>query len=480
MLSTRLQKLFCIAHKSRKQYLRKDRDYDLKAVLKGVEEKIFNNRLSKAEINYENSDLKTQGLYRDPLMSESVEREQARSDSKDTAYRTYNISAKEEQTVDMRSKIEAVRQRLSLDQSAFFGVDSDEQFLKRSRRFVDASRFGQQPNMGDLDSVDQEYGRFDVYKGAYNTLVSTNNPYADLDGNRYEEEFLGASIHKFLLSLGDDVLFKDHAMGKGEIKGEWKGRKTLSDETEANLTEEEFSAIRRRDYRLHLQKNKVLPHLDIVIPGNLARTKSQIQKVLGQKRLSGQARLNIYMLYNKGHSIKDICQRFGIAPQRAKAVVWIQQYYFECVLPRISHDIAMMGIILDTEISKYTGTQDYGLDLDWLSSEVNGNIDYGVKLNNRHQPPSRKAVQVQEEFRQIVDNRQRKRMDVVPVGTTRNDNLGLVIKEMRVYRGHGSQRGGLMFSRILRTSNRKQGLPMKVERRMDLGMRKAVEGFGPN
>jgi hypothetical protein len=56
-----------------------------------------------------------------------------------------------------------------------------------------------------------------------------------------------------------------------------------------------------------------------------------VMTLLDHKRLSPRARFDIYLMYLDGVPIKDICTRFGIAPQRAKAVVWNNQYYFECV-----------------------------------------------------------------------------------------------------------------------------------------------------
>jgi hypothetical protein len=140
----------------------------------------------------------------------------------------------------------------------------------------------------------------------------------------------------------------------------------------------------------------------------------------------------------------------------------------------------MVAFQVDNEACKLTGSMDYGLDLDWLAHEVNGKIDYGVKFTNRHRPPSKAEVKGMQEYRKLVDSKQKKKMDVVPIGHTEGGHSGYIIREMRVYRGHGAHRAGKMFSRILRTSHRKSGVPLKVQAKLDKGFRIAVQGFGPN
>lgn len=69
----------------------------------------------------------------------------------------------------------------------------------------------------------------------------------------------------------------------------------------------------------------------------------------------------------------------------------------------------------------WSGTQDYGLDLEWLMEEVGGNIDYGVRFaDNNTPPPKRKnnegQSQQDKEFVKLVKNKNKKKMDVLPVG----------------------------------------------------------------
>jgi hypothetical protein len=325
MLAKSVRRAFC------RVYHKKDEPSDLKVVLKNIEERVFNNRMSKSEIRYEQSLLKSRVLMKDPLVQDMVKEEEQRMKANDPAFRSYHITSETENKPDIRANIEATKKRLAGEEASFFGVRTDEEFAKRSRRFIDAARFGQIPDTKDVSNVDNEYGRFDVYKGAYATLTSSNNPLIDADRSRDDVEFSGASIHKFLRSLGDNTINKEFVVGAAPQNGVWIGRQKPTNDPENEMTEEEFNAIIKADYRKFLSNNVYLPHQDLVKLGKNPGSLRNIQRLLGQYRLSGQARLNIYQLYNKGTSIRDICLRFGIAPQRAKAVIWCQQYFFESV-----------------------------------------------------------------------------------------------------------------------------------------------------
>lgn len=79
----------------------------------------------------------------------------------------------------------------------------------------------------------------------------------------------------------------------------------------------------------------------------------------------------------------------------------------------------MLAMEADNMVSLFTGTMDYGLDLDWLKSEVSGNIDYGVRFKDHQTPPAKRAANPtskRSEFEQLVAKKERKKVDELPIG----------------------------------------------------------------
>jgi len=60
-----------------------------------------------------------------------------------------------------------------------------------------------------------------------------------------------------------------------------------------------------------------------------------MQDVKFYGRLSPLAKEQIYRLYQKGMTVKDLSLKFGILPQRVKAVVFQRHLYWNEVYPKM-------------------------------------------------------------------------------------------------------------------------------------------------
>lgn len=68
-------------------------------------------------------------------------------------------------------------------------------------------------------------------------------------------------------------------------------------------------------------------------------------------------------MYHKGQTIKDLSLKFGVLPQRVKAIIYQKHLYWEEVYPRLGE--AHMKAAIETEAiyaSKFPFV-DYGADL---------------------------------------------------------------------------------------------------------------------
>ena len=56
-------------------------------------------------------------------------------------------------------------------------------------------------------------------------------------------------------------------------------------------------------------------------------------------RMSPHAKESMYQLYNDGWTINDLAFKFGILPNRVKAIVWSRRYFYDEVAPNIDRTI---------------------------------------------------------------------------------------------------------------------------------------------
>lgn len=92
-------------------------------------------------------------------------------------------------------------------------------------------------------------------------------------------------------------------------------------------------------------------------------------------RLSPFAKELIYRNYQKGAKIKDMSLRFGVLPQRLKAIIWQKHLYWEEVYPKLGE--MQMRAALETEVIYASDFPfiDYGVDLNLMAE-----MEKGVKL----------------------------------------------------------------------------------------------------
>lgn len=316
--------------------MRREQPYDLGRVLRNLEERIFNKKLNRQEAQYE--ELKTQMdvTLKDPVLKQYFVSEKKRAERNDSEFRSFKVDHLKEDTTDMAKTIDQIREKLDLQQAKFFGVNSGAEFDKRSMKMMDAFRLHREVDLDSSNSeLDNLYGRFDVYKKNYADLTNTGDIHAENNFGKSYEEYFGSAISKFVNNLDEDVLNKDFIMG-GVVQGVTNNVYDYEKVNTGNvkdLTPDDKLRIQREDYRSRIRNSKSYASDTLFYGAEGFFDFSSHYANIDTRRLSVGARLQIYLMYLEGHSIREICIRYGIAPQRAKAVVWMSQYYFECVGP---------------------------------------------------------------------------------------------------------------------------------------------------
>ena len=61
--------------------------------------------------------------------------------------------------------------------------------------------------------------------------------------------------------------------------------------------------------------------------------------------------------------MKNISERFGIIPERVKAIVWIKKNFYDEILPYLSLTTIRLALESEDIYGSQEGWKDYGLDL---------------------------------------------------------------------------------------------------------------------
>lgn len=316
--------------------MRREQPYDLGLVLKNLEERIFNKKLNRQEAQYEDLKSQMEVTLKDPVLKQYFVSEKKRAERNDSEFRSFKVDHLKENTDDMMKTINQIRDKLETQQAKFFGVKTGAEFDKRSMKMMDAFRLKREVDLDSSNSeLDNLYGRFDVYKKNYAELTNSGDIHAENSFCKTHEEYFGSAINKFIRNLGDDVINKDFIAG-GSASGISSNKYDYEKVNTGNvkdLTYDDKIRIQREDYRQQLQNHDIHAVDSIYYGDEGFFDYSNHYASVETRRLSTAARFQIYLMYLEGNSIREICIRYGILPQRAKAVVWMAQYYFECVGP---------------------------------------------------------------------------------------------------------------------------------------------------
>lgn len=96
------------------------------------------------------------------------------------------------------------------------------------------------------------------------------------------------------------------------------------------------------------------------------------EEVTYEGRLSPWAREEIYRLYLSGMTVKDLSLKYGILPQRVKAVVFMRFTYWNEVYPKMGLTHQRLALMREMEYAEDFPFVDYGIDLDDMKDMQRG------------------------------------------------------------------------------------------------------------
>lgn len=152
-------------------------------------------------------------------------------------------------------------------------------------------------------------------------------------------------------------------------------------------------------------------------------------------RMSPMAKEELYRNYIKGMNIKDLSLKYGIIPQRVKAIIFQRHLYWNEVYPKMGETHMRLAMEREQLYAADFPFIDYGCDLRLMSE-----IEKGVKMVKIKQsdidtnPPEAVKKRVEAALAKMKP----KKHDYLPEDFVGKAGKGYILKNWIVHRGMGS------------------------------------------
>ena len=167
-------------------------------------------------------------------------------------------------------------------------------------------------------------------------------------------------------------------------------------------------------------------------------------------------------------TIKDLSLKYGILPQRVKAIIFQRHIYWHEVYPKLGETHMRLALEREMLYASEFPFIDYGCDLKLMSEIEKGIMMIKVKRSDIDaNPPEQVKKAIEEKLSQLKS----KRHDHIPEGFTGKGGKGYVLKNWVVHRGQGAPIVNKRFRDAVRLagSHREHLLNKKIRMRMEAG-----------
>ena len=194
-------------------------------------------------------------------------------------------------------------------------------------------------------------------------------------------------------------------------------------------------------------------------------------------RLSPQAKEEIYRSYLTGTTIKDMSLKYGIMPQRVKAVVYQKHLYWEEVYPRLGETHMRLAMEMEMLYARDFPFVDYGIDL-----EVMAALEKGMRISRltnvpndtalKHSDVQRIPATLKEDTERALQNTRPRQYDKIPFKFWGKGPGGYLLYDWVHHRGRGSPNLSQHARDLIRYTGTEKGESLvknNMVRRMKVG-----------
>jgi hypothetical protein len=180
------------------------------------------------------------------------------------------------------------------------------------------------------------------------------------------------------------------------------------------------------------------------------------------------AKEEIYLSYQKGMTIKELSLKYGILPQRVKAIIFQRHIYWNEVYPKLGETHMRLANEREMFYAMDFPFIDYGSDLRLMSEIEKGIMMVKVKRSDIDaNPPEAVKKALEEKLSKLKPKKQ----DFIPEDFVGKGGNGYVLKNWVIHRGYGAPIVSKRFRDVVRLtgSQKEHLLSKKLKLRMEAG-----------
>lgn len=423
--------------------------------------------------------------------------------------------------IDMMEKIIKKKTKETQEKAGdFFSNSNPREILKVSQNLIEKLRLNKEFRYDEefkKKEVLSEYGNYDKYFENYKTVHEKAYDSNDDGHNPWERKFselqekfnspnkdyirgakrIEEEIKKDISTYGAEFTFQDYLNAK---------KKELINERSQNLRlnqkvfEEYAEKVREQEAERKFREDSTVKRTKLekdwdnqrnlykVINDQVRREgwntskeeklreilkNSPAHKLVG--RVSPWCKEEIYRNYLEGWTVKDLSFKYGLLPERVKAIVWCRDYFWKEVYPKIGETGLKIRLAQSIEYAKKFGYIDYGKDLELMAWREQG---IRTKKIERREMDCKPDKETEKKVSDVLKRLKPRAVDRVPTKFVGKGPSGYLIKDLIVRRGNGKRGVSRMFERYLHHKDfYPQILPNRVVEKKELGPRIATLGF---
>jgi hypothetical protein len=431
------------------------------------------------------------------------------------------LKSLEDQNIDKLDMMDKIIKRKKLNSQTnienFFSNLSTRETIKVSENLVERLRLNKDFRFTDnfkQKEILNEYGNYDKYFENFSSVRDRKYDSDDDGQSRWEMKYqelnekfknkgevkqteqiknsIEDKIRQDINTYGDEFTFSDYLTMK-------KREEHLQDRISTNPREDQeegadqeldkmFEIFKPREemgYDIRTKQERKKENRAKNVRGTLkemekldfkAEDKSKQDpdfKIVG--RVSPWCKEEIYRNYLEGWTVKDLSYKYGILPERVKAIVWLRDLFWKEFYPKIGESGLRRRLESGFEYAKQFGYIDYGKDLEQMAKR-----EQGMRLRkvSRGEIDCKPTKEVEEKIAEAFKKIKPKAIDHIPIKFIGKGPSGYLIKEMVVKRGKGSKRVSLMFRKYCYYKDKYPHLlPDNVLKKKELGPRVASYGY---
>jgi hypothetical protein len=188
-------------------------------------------------------------------------------------------------------------------------------------------------------------------------------------------------------------------------------------------------------------------------------------------RVSPWCKEHIYRDWHLGATIRDMSLKYGLLPERIRAIVWQREYFWKEIYPKVGETGLRLGLELEFVYALDYPFVDYGKDLQHMVDRERGAETYTLRRSalDREVYP-----EMEHEFNNRFLKQKSRKYDLVPIKRSDSGTRSYLLFDRIDKRGKNKRTVSNMFVQTVFRSHKPHLLPDVVQRHLKYGPRVAA------